>query len=137
MPQQDDLILPKCTLRHEKLSSRPSILALVKIDDVSILKENVEFLRGFTSQEIELVRSRAKGQHSLAARYAAKQAAQALTGLDWTKFEIIRPVDRPPILCLRGQDADSLNQYFTLSLTHDEPYALAYLVVLKTFHVHK
>ena len=133
MSKQDRLILPKCVIRHEKIASLSGILATVNIDDVSDLKENTEFLKGFTSQEIELVRSRAKGHHSLAARYAAKQAAQALTGLSWTEFEIIRPVDQPPVLSLRDQNADSLSQYFTLSLTHDEPYALAYLIELKAF----
>ncbi|MAD61180.1 MAG: hypothetical protein CMH49_06695 [Myxococcales bacterium] len=137
MSKQDRLILPKCIIRHEKTASLPSILALVNINDVLDLKENTEFLKGFTAQEMALVRSRAKGHHSLAARYAAKQAAQALTELCWTEFEIVRPVDQPPILCLRGQSIDSLNQFFTLSLTHDEPYALAYLVALKPFNTHK
>ena len=131
MQNLDNLSLPTCLLRSEIVYSLPSILALVRIDEVAELKEDPEFLRGFSVQELKLVRSRAKGHHSLAARYAAKQAAQALTGLPWTSFEIRRLTDQPPVLYLKNQKEPLTN--FTISLSHDEPYALAYLVEIETY----
>ena len=136
MQDLDNQSLPSCLLRSESVSGLSGILALVKIDEVAKLKDNPEFLRGFSVQELELVRSRAKGHHSLAARYAAKQAAQALTGLPWTNFEIRRLTDQPPVLYLMNQaeaQEESLSTYFTISLSHDEPYALAYLVEIEVY----
>ena len=134
MQNLDNQSLPTCILRSETVSGLASILALVKIDELAKLQEDPEFLKGFSAQELKLVRSRAKGHHSLAARYAAKQAAQALTNLPWTSFEIRRLTDQPPILFLMNQE-ESLSTYFTLSLSHDEPYALAYLVEIETYRV--
>ena len=125
--------LPTCVLRFETLARYRSVTVLVDIDEIAQFCESSKLLSGFTRQELDLVHSRAKGIHSLAARYAAKQGAQALSTLSWTEFEVIRPTDCPPVLCLKNQGSDSLSKYFTLSLSHDEPYAVAYLIELEKY----
>jgi phosphopantetheinyl transferase (holo-ACP synthase) len=121
---------PSFIVHRYKVSECPTILIMVQISEVESYRENSEFLSGFSAQEIRLVQDTPKGVHSLAARYAAKRAAEILIGQPWQTFEVMREPDHPPQLHHRDEEASSLATQYSLSLTHDEPYAAAYLAPL-------
>ena len=113
------------------LSKGDSILVSVQIDHCQILMNDPGFLRGFSSQELAYISSQAKGAHSLAARYAVKRGAEILTHIPWYKFEITRTSEGVPQL--QGRDkhvcAHLLDHPVLISIAHDEPIAVAYLVM--------
>ncbi len=90
--------------------------------------------RIYTEQELRYCNGRA---HSLAARWAAKEAtAKALgTGIGdvrWREIEVVSHPNRPPRLRLHGAAADLATQLgissFAISLSHTKDYAIAFVV---------
>ena len=121
---------PSFIVHRYMVNGRPTILIMVRISEVESYREDSHFLSGFSAQEISLIQNTPKGIHSLAARYAAKRAAEILIGHPWQSFEIMREPDHPPKLHRRDEEASSLATQYSISLTHDEPYAAAYLAAL-------
>lgn len=77
---------------------------------------------------------RAKGPHSLAARFAAKEALyKALRpthGLSWHDAEVINLEDGQPAFLFRGQIADLVDGAMVhVSLSHDAGIASAIVIV--------
>ena len=114
---------------------------LVAIAEVEKVRHDTHFLLGFSEKELELCQGTRRGSHSLAARYAAKRAAEALIGVSWQHFEIVRPYESPPLLYRRLLNeatgmyqgtSVSLADSIKLSLAHDEPLAVAHLVMNTT-----
>ena len=112
------------------------LTVLVQIDEVAKYKSEDAFIEGFSAHELALCQGHRKGEHSLAARYAAKRAAEALIGEPWQSFEVVRYHDQPPSLQRRGvserldHHLEGSNLRALLSLTHDEPIAAAHLVIM-------
>ena len=121
---------PYTVIPSSNMSQSSSVTVLVNIAAVERAMNNVEFTGGFTERELSLGTSTRRGVHSIAARYAAKKAAERLTGISWDTFEVFRHTDEPPVLYNRESGASLVSQ-FALSLTHDEPFAGAYLVDLQ------
>jgi holo-[acyl-carrier protein] synthase len=92
--------------------------------------------RVFTSREIELSGGERLRAHSLAARWAAKEAvAKALVhtdGLQWHDCEVLSGTRGEPILALRGTVAGAAARrgidHWALSLSHDGDMAIAFVV---------
>lgn len=101
-----------------------SIAACQALIDASYLEV------GFSEVELSYALGGHRGAHALAARYAAKRCAESLTDLSWLSFEIHRSDEGAPTLVGRTEAARQALQrgHFSLSLTHDDPLALAYLV---------
>ena len=115
---------------HCHIESRgASILASVIIAECQALIEEPHFINGFSDEELRYSLRGAKSAHALAARYAAKRGAESLTGLSWCRFEVLRSDEGAPTLTARDPEARlALGGRVALSITHDEPLALAYLV---------
>ena len=115
--------------RYEIWRRRPTLLISVLIEECEALIEHTEFLKGFSERELSYISAKAKGSHSLAARYAAKRGAELISNLPWYCFEVARGPEGIPHL--KGREERTCAHLTTapiiLSLTHDEPYALAYL----------
>ena len=116
--------------RYEIWRHRPTLLISVFIEECEALIEHPEFLEGFSERELSYISAKAKGSHSLAARYAAKRGAELISSLPWFCFEVARNSEGIPHLQGREERA---RMYLStaplmLSLTHDDPYALAYLL---------
>ena len=116
---------PHCQIE----SCGASILASVVIAECQALIEEPHFINGFSDEELRYALRGAKSAHALAARYAAKRGAESLTGLSWSRFEVLRSDEGAPTLTARDPEARlALGGRVALSITHDEPLALAYLV---------
>ena len=113
---------------------------LVEIDRVqdSVKRFGDRFLRRvFTQTELDIIAGR---PHSMAARFAAKEAvAKALgtglwrEGVEWTDIEILRnEVTREPYLVLHGPAAARAQKLgvteWSISLTHSRETAVAFTV---------
>ena len=96
--------------------------------------------RVFTGAEQALCQGRTE---SLAGRFAAKEAvAKALgtgiwrEGIGWTDIEILRAESGAPQLCLHGAAARRAADWglttWSLSLSHDRHYAIAFTVATGT-----
>lgn len=105
------------------------VVAIARFEES--LTRSASFLeRVFTPAEREL------GHHSLAARWAAKEAlAKALgapAGLQWHDAEVRREVDGRPLLEVRGTVAARAQELgidrFHLSLSHDAGIASAVVI---------
>ncbi len=105
--------------------------------ETTIQRYGQRFLgRVFTSRELAEV---GENVASLAVRFAAKEAtAKALgTGIGdvgWQEIEILRGPARQPNLYLHGRASDLANcldlDTWSLSLTHDQNYAIAFVVAI-------
>ena len=102
------------------------VLVEVSCTEVSTYLSSPEFLKGFSKAELHYAQKLAKGDQSLSARYAAKQAAATLSSLPWQSFEILRSPEGVPSLVLRPE-ADYPCQPLLVSLTHDGDRAAAYV----------
>lgn len=112
---------------HKKLfDGFETALVMVRIKHLLPFQNRKEFLAAFSDHEQQTFMS-PKGLHSWAARYAAKRAAEALSGEHWYSFEVIRWPDSPPKLHKRFSQRDDHLTHYSLSLSHDEPFAVAYL----------
>jgi len=91
--------------------------------------------RLFTPAERAYCESRPHPMEHFAARFAAKEAAmKALgtgwrTGVGWSQIEVVREPSGRPLLRLTGRAAERAAELaavaFSVSLTHDEAYAMA------------
>lgn len=100
-----------------------------------IQRHGERFLRRvFTLQEIQLYRSR---PHSLAARFAAKEAVSKALGcgigdVSWLDIEIVHDASHQPCLLLHHRalrEAQRLGiQGWSVSLTHTQELAIAVVV---------
>ena len=96
--------------------------------------------RVFTAAECEDCRGRADEVHSLAARFAAKEAAMKALGTGWSQgvgfrqIEVVRQPGGAPVLRLHDQAAVLAGQLqatrFHVSLTH-QPGSAGAVVVLE------
>lgn len=90
--------------------------------------------RLFTASE------RQRKLHSLAARYAAKEALiKALGGSDgvhWTEMEIVSEPSGRPVFALTGSTADVIDERgitaVHLTMSHDAGLAIAHVIVERT-----
>ena len=121
-----DLVMPK----YEVTRVDSSTLISVQISDCEALMTAPEFLASFSERELDYIFSKARGAHSLSARYAAKVGAESISHIPWYQFEITRTAEGIPQLLGRNERACTyLDTYpILLSLAHDEPLALAYLM---------
>ena len=147
---------PNFEFQKEIFTEYETSTVIVTIADFRDFKESSPLLQGFSKQEIDLIRSTARGYQSFAARYAAKKAAELLTEIPWQYFEVYRKKDHPPQLLLRSQaleQADTIYKtnessttvklphtlpvakQFHLSLTHDDPFAAAYQLFSKAVSI--
>ena len=110
----------------------------IEVERIARLKNNRRFLqRCFTAAEVEYCLKKAFPEQSLAARFAAKEAAGKALGagignskLRWKDIEVVRGTGKPEIR-LHGRMRDIYPEAkFLLSLTHTN--TLAGAVVL--FH---
>lgn len=118
------------TLPHYEVNNfKETLLIFVSIKQCEVCRTYPEFLDGFSEQELDYSLSKARGSHSLSARYAAKRGAELISELPWYDFEVIRSPEGVPRLS--GRTARVRTYLKTtpiiLSLAHDDPYALAYL----------
>ncbi len=104
----------------------------------AVKRHGARFLeRVYTPRELE---DAGQNYASLAARFAAKEAAAKALGtgigkICWKEIEILRGPERQPVLHLHGQAASlaqMLNlKVWSLSLSHSERYAVAFIVALE------
>lgn len=82
--------------------------------------------RLFTPHELQTAGERASRDASLAARFAAKEAARKALGmvLRWQDVEVHSDADRIPSLRVEGHD----DLRFHLSLTHTDDVAMAIVI---------
>ncbi len=105
----------------------------IDVVDIERFKSSLERTPGllkklFTSNE------QTKPIHSLAARFAAKEAlAKALSagkGLSWLEAEVVNLESGKPVFLFRGEIADLVDGVdVNLSLTHDVRIASAIVIV--------
>lgn len=95
--------------------------------------------RVFTENEIQYCEGKRLGKYqSYAGRFAAKEAMMKALGrgwgsqVSWLDIEILPAPGGKPEVCLRNKTslyADQLGiKHFSLSITHTESYAMAYLI---------
>jgi holo-[acyl-carrier protein] synthase len=95
--------------------------------------------RVYTAREIAYCRRKKNSAESLAARFAAKEAAaKALgtgisRGIAWLDLEVVRQPSGKPTLQLSGRAAQRAKQLgvatISLSLTHSKDIALAFVIM--------
>ena len=117
---------PSFTYQKKIFDGFETALVMVLIQDLIPFQDRNYFLAAFSDHEQQTF-STPKGLHSWAARYAAKRAAEILSGEYWHSFEVIRWPDSPPRLHKRQDQSDHPLECYSLSLSHDEPFAAAYL----------
>ena len=112
---------------------------LVEIErfQAAVQRHGERFLqRVFTAHELDEV---GHNIASLAARFAAKEAVSKALGtgigpIAWREIEVLRGEARQPLLLLHGEAAhraESLGlSIWSLSLSHTQNYAIAFVVVL-------
>ena len=92
--------------------------------------------RVFTSREMK---EASRNPASLAARFAAKEAASKALGtgigdITWQEIEVLRGPAREPILRLHGKAAELADQLkldsWSVSLSHTQTHAVAMVVAL-------
>lgn len=111
-----------------------SAFALVEIDAVKQVRGEETV---FTAGEEAYARAKRDPERRLAARLAAKQAAQRLLGggAGLGEIEVIRGHDGPPVLRLSGvakeRMADLGASGALVSLTHERLHAAAVVVLLR------
>ncbi len=110
---------------------------LIEVERIAKLKDNQRFLdRCFTPGEIEYCRKKRFPEQSLAARFAAKEAAGKALGcgvgnryLRWKDVEVARSTGKPTIK-LHGLMSQALKgASFQVSLTHTKGMAAAVVMV--------
>ncbi|NIO12108.1 MAG: holo-[acyl-carrier-protein] synthase [Deltaproteobacteria bacterium] len=94
--------------------------------------------RVFTPQEIEYCEARKRKFESYAGRFAAKEAVMKALGrgwgrrLGWSEIEVVLALTGEPGISLHNKAADFARELgvdrFSLSITHSESYAIAYLI---------
>jgi holo-[acyl-carrier protein] synthase len=94
--------------------------------------------RVYTEKEIEYCEKRRRKFESYAGRFAAKEAVMKALGrgwgakVGWLDIEVVRAPSGKPQACLRNKAAAFARelglQCFSLSITHTEKYAMAYIV---------
>lgn len=112
------------------------LIELIRIEG-AIQKHGTQFLeRVYTKKELSLFE---KSLESLAVRFAAKEAVSKALGsgigkINWQEIEILRDDMDAPVLILHGkaqQRAALLGfQGWSVSLTHTDRYALAFVVAI-------
>lgn len=117
------LTLPLC---HFTEITSGLVLAEVSCLEVKAFLTTPQFQRGFTQQELDYAAGLARGIQSLAARYAAKRAAQKLTDFGWETFEVVRTSEGVPSWAPHP-DLALGGKWLMLSLSHDGDVALAYV----------
>ena len=116
------------------------LIEIARIEE-SVTRFGDRFLhRIYTPREIAYcLRKQKTSAESLAARFAAKEAAaKALgtgisRGLSWLELEVIRHPGQPPHLHLHGRAAERASRlgvrHSSLSLTHSRTEALAIVIL--------
>jgi holo-[acyl-carrier-protein] synthase len=111
-----------------------SAFALVEIEAVKHLRSREDV---FTAEEETYARARSDPERRLAARLAAKQAAQRLLGggVPLGEIEIVRGRRGPPVLRLTGGAEERMRELGAssalVSLTHERRHAAAVVVFLE------
>ncbi len=113
----------------------------IDLVDVARIEKSVDrwgkrFLdRVFTSAEIEYCQGRGERFRSLAARFAAKEAAMKALGtgwqhgVRWVDLELVREPGQAPRIQLHGRAAELAEGCrFLVSLTHTDTQAIAVVV---------
>ena len=118
------------------LSSGVDLIEIERVQE-AILRHGDRFLtRIFTAAELRDCGGRAE---SLAARYAAKEAAakalgQGIGKIAWKEIEVVGDEQRAPRLKLHGEAARLAEEKgltaWTVSLSHSRQHALAFVVAL-------
>jgi holo-[acyl-carrier protein] synthase len=114
------------------------IVAIKRIRKM-LAKHGERFLRRFfTDAEVAYCRRKKNAAESLAARFAAKEAAMKALGTGWSggvdfaSIEVIRAPGLPPELALHGASLTRQKELgvkrFWLSLSHSKKYAVAQVV---------
>jgi holo-[acyl-carrier protein] synthase len=95
--------------------------------------------RVYTAQEIAYCRRKRNSAESLAARFAAKEAAAKALGtgishgIGWLDLEVVRQPSGKPTLHLSGRAAARAQKLgvatISLSLTHSKDIALAFVIM--------
>jgi len=120
-----------------KLASGVDLIETVRVQD-AILRHGERFLsRVFTPAELAECEGRVE---SLAARFAAKEAAAKALGrgigdVGWQEIEVISFENHAPQILLHGEAARFAEEmglsHWTVSLSHTEEYALAFVVAVR------
>jgi holo-[acyl-carrier protein] synthase len=111
-----------------------SAFALVEIDAVVRFRSQAGV---FSAEEEAYARARSDPERRLAARLAAKQAAQRLLGhgVPLGEIEIVRGRHGPPVLRLSAQARERMRELGAssalVSLTHERRHAAAVVVLLE------
>lgn len=111
-----------------------SAFALVEIDAVKHLRSQEGV---FTAEEQAYARGKSDPERRLAARLAAKQAAQRLLGggVSLGEIEVVRGRQGPPVLRLSGEAQGRMRELGAssarVSLTHERRHAAAVVVLLE------
>ena len=113
----------------------------IDLIDVNRLKSAVErwgdrFLtRIYTPSEIAYCFNKGENYHSLAARFAAKEAMMKALGTGWKKgvrwvdLEVTRERESAPKMVLHGQSLNlAAGRSFLVSLTHTDTLAIAVVI---------
>ena len=134
------VLLPKVTA---KICSRDPVITAIGIDliDVDRVRAAVErwgdrFLgRVYTPAEVSYCFKNGENFRSLAARFAAKEAAMKALGTGWKRgvrwvdLEVVREPGSAPEMVLHGKSRDlAAGRRFLVSLTHTEAQAIAVVV---------
>lgn len=116
---------------------------IIKVDRLQrSIEKNERFAeKVFTTAEISYCEARASKYQSYAARFAAKEAVMKAIGtgwdgtINWTDIEVVLDhLGKPGILChgatLAFMDKHRIT-HIHLSLSHEQDYAVAYVVLEK------
>ena len=105
----------------------------IDVVDIERFKSSLERTPGLL-KKLFTINEQTKPIHSLAARFAAKEAlAKALSagkGLSWLEAEVVNLESGKPVFFFRGEIADLVDGVdVNLSLTHDVRIASAIVIV--------
>ena len=108
----------------------------IDVVDIERFKSSLERTPGLL-EKLFTINEQAKPIHSLAARFAAKEAlAKALSagkGLSWQEAEVVNLESGKPVFLFRGAIADLVDGADVhLSLSHDAGIASAMVIVERT-----
>lgn len=113
---------------------------IVSIDRISKSLKNPRFLNHVYGEgEISLYHARGENPSFLAGNFAAKEAfSKALStgvrGFSLCEVEVLRGVQGSPFFALSGkakQIAEETGYSFSLSISHEKEYAIAFVVAYK------
>lgn len=123
------------------MSDSPEIIGvgvdLVKVSRIeqAALRSDHFAKRNFTDSELEYCSSRSEAYHHMAARFAAKEAVtKALrTTLRVQDVEVVHDMGGAPEIRLHGKTREEFpGVEFFLSLSHEDDFAIAYCIAVKT-----